>query len=320
MKMKIGKKKIGYSKFEKMDFPFIYLLIAFPVLQFIVFWIYVNASSIALSFQTSQGEWTLKNIEAVFKAFDGIDTYGLNFGESLKHSITLWLVSHLICFPISIITTYVLQRQIWGHYVWRVCYIVPSLMGAIIWTTLVKYMVAFDGPIVELLIKAGVEFPEMTLRNGLLAAEETAFPTLVSVMVVMGLVGNNAVLTGAFSRIPDEIFESAKIDGAGFWRECFQIAIPCVWSTLVMMMTFSLCSVFTADSNVFLYSNGTGEPGMSTVGFHLYFITYRISMMGGGRATYGYPAALGLVLTCMTLPIVLIGRWALEKLQEAVEL
>ena len=122
------------------------------------------------------------------------------------------------------------------------------------------------------------------------------------------------------SNIPDEIFESAKIDGAGFWRECFQIAIPCVWSTLVMMMTFSLCSVFTADSNVFLYSNGTGEPGMSTVGFHLYFITYRISMMGGGRATYGYPAALGFVLTGMTLPIVLIGRWVLDKLQEAVEL
>ena len=71
---------------------------------------------------------------------------------------------------------------------------------------------------------------------------------------------------------------------------------------------------------MFLYSNGTGEPGMSTVGFHLYFITYRISMMGGGRATYGYPAALGLVLTTMTLPIVLIGRWALDKLQEAVEL
>ena len=75
MKMKIGQKKIGYSKFEKMDFWFIYLLIAFPILQFIVFWIYVNASSIALSFQTPQGEFTLKNIQAVFKAFDGIDTY-----------------------------------------------------------------------------------------------------------------------------------------------------------------------------------------------------------------------------------------------------
>ena len=314
------KKKIGYSKFERMDFPFIYLLILFPILQFIVFWVYVNASSIAMSFQSQQGTFTFRNIYAVLKAFNGIDSYGLNFGESLKHSVIIWLISHVIVFPISVITTYILQRQIFGHYVWRVCYIIPSLMGSIIWTTLVKYIVAHNGPVVMLLTNAGLELPEMVIRNGLLASEQTALPTVVAVSTIMGLVGNSAVLTGAFSRVPDEIFESAKLDGAGFWRECFQIAIPCIWSTLVMMMTFSLCSIFTADVNVFLYSNGTGEPGMSTVGFHLYIITYKISMTGGAHTSYGYPAALGFVLTCMTLPVVLIGRWGLEKLQDAVEL
>lgn len=320
MSSEVKKKGLKYSRFEKMDFPFVYLMILFPVVQFALFWIYVNASSIAFSFQTPEGEFTFRNIRAVFKAFNGVDSYGLNFGESLKHSLIIWGISHLIVFPISVITTYILQRQIFGHYVWRVCYIIPSLMGSIIWTTLVKYIVAYNGPVVSLLLQMGADLPEMVKHSGLLASEKTAFPTLITVSTIMGLVGNSAVLTGAFSRVPDEIFESAKLDGAGFWRECFQIAIPCVWSTLVMMMTFSLCSIFTSDVNVFLYSNGTGEPGLSTVGFHLYIITYRISMSGGVRTSYGYPAALGFVLTCMTLPVVIIGRWALEKLQDAVEL
>lgn len=150
-------------------------------------------------------------------------------------------------------------------------------------------------------------------------AEETAFPALVMLTMVMWFVGNNAVLTGAFSRLPDELYESAELDGAGFWTVCFKIAIPCIWSTITTLMIFGLCGIFTADANVYLYSNGTGEPGMSTIGFILYKMTYDISLSGGGTSGYNYPAAVGLVLTVMTVPVVLFGRWGLVKIQENVE-
>lgn len=321
MEQEVVKHKIvKYSKFEKRDFFFAYALVAFPILQFLVFWVYVNASSIFLAFQTETGEFTLLNFKAVFSSFTKLDTFGLDFGKSLQNSMTLWVINHVVCFPVTVVTTYILQRKIWGHYLWRVCYIIPSLMGSVVWTSLVKYMVSYDGLIVNALVSIGMELPEMVLRNGLFAAEETAFPTLITITTIMGFVGNNAVLTGAYSRVPDEIFESAKLDGAGFWREFISIAVPCVWPTLATLMTFGLCGIFTADANVFLYSNGTGKPGMSTVGFHLYYITYQISMRGATNSAFGYPAAIGFTLTMMTLPIVLIGRWALEKMQDAVEL
>ncbi len=317
---KIKNKRFHYSKFEKRDFPFIYLLIALPVLQFAVFWIYVNISSILLTFQDSNGGWTFANVQAVFRAFKGIDKYGLNLGRSLKNSMTIWAIGFFISYPISVVTTYILQRRIIGHYVWRICYILPGLLGSVIWITLVKYMFSYDGIVVEMLVKMGIDLPEKVLRNGLLGAEETAMPSVILLNFIMALAGNNVVLTGAFSRIPEEIYESAALDGAGFWTECFAIGIPCVWSTIAMLLTFKLTAMFTADNGVFLYSNGTGEPGMSTVGFHLYYMQYKISLTGAGRASFGYPAALGFVLTMMTLPIVLIGRRLLEKMQDPVEL
>ena len=317
---KMKNSRFHYSKFEKKDFPFIYLLIALPVLQFAVFWIYVNMSSILLTFKDSSGGWTFANVEAVFRAFKGIDKYGLNLGRSLKNSMTIWAIGFFISYPISIVTSYILQRRIFGHYLWRICYILPGLLGSVIWITLVKYMFSFDGIVVEMLIKMGVELPEKVLRNGLLGAEQTAMPSVIILNFIMALAGNNVVLTGAFSRIPEEIYESAALDGAGFWTECFVIGIPCVWSTIAMLLTFKLTAMFTADNGVFLYTNGTGEPGMSTVGFHLYYMQYKISLTGAGRASFGYPAALGFVLTLMTLPIVLIGRWLLEKAQDPVEL
>ena len=311
-----GKRK--YSKFQKMSFPFIYLMIAFPVIQFFIFWACVNASSIALTFQNAEGQFTWGNLSAVFNGFAG-KSASYDLGAALGRSLILWTVNHVICFPICVVTTYVLYRKIFGHYIFRVCYVIPSLMGAIMWVSLIQYMMQYDGFVVEMLLKWGVNLPEAARRNGLFGASETAFPTLVMVQLTMGLVGNNAVLTGAFSRIPEELYESAELDGAGFWTVCFKIAIPCIWSTITTLLIFGLCSILTADANVFLYSNGSGEPNMSTIGYILYKMTYDISLAGGSVSSYGYPAAVGFVLTFMTLPIVLIGRWVLEKIQDAVE-
>ena len=311
-----------YSAFEKKKFPFIYTLIAFPVLQFLVFWVYVNFSSITLAFRDGEGMFTLENFAMVFRALGSAQDYnlGLNLWEALKRSLLLWGLDFFILFPIGVTTTYILFRRITGHYIFRICYIIPSLMGAVMWSQLICYLVQWDGAITQLVSLLGVELPEMALRNGLFGAAETAFPTMIAIKIVMGLVGNNAVLTGAFSRVPDELYESAELDGADFWTTFVQIAVPCVWSTIATLLTFSLCSVFTADYNVFLFTGGNGNNDTATVGFMLYKITLNISQSTSGTPYYGYPAALGVFLTCITLPIVLIGRNLIEKIFADVEI
>lgn len=314
--------KKKYSLLERKQFRFVYLLIAFPVLQFLVFWVYLNFSSILLAFKNGAGEYTLSNFKMVFESFTNEGVYGQmkgTFGESLLHSLLIWIVTYVVCFPISIVTTYILFRRVWGHYVFRIIYILPSLMGAIVFTSLMKYMLTNNGFITIWLSKI-IDLPEAAIANGLFGCKETAFKTMLFLTFIMGLVGNNVVLTGAFSRLPDEMFESAMLDGAGFWRSCFSIAIPCVWPTISTLLTFGLCSIFLADNNAYLYSNGTGDFGMTTIGFQIYYMTYNISLNGANTSAYGYPAAVGLVLTFMTMPVVLVGKYLLEKTQGAVEM
>ena len=310
--------KKNYSRLERKDFLFAYLMVLFPVAQFLVFWFFVNASSIALAFQDGAGEFTLLNFKTVYTAFMDKDMLGINLGKSLGRSFLLWIIGEGFIFPVSLITTYVLTRKILGHYIFRIIYIIPSLMGAIIWTLLIKEMLSYSGPITKMLLSMGVDLPFGAQKNGLLRHEDTAFISLVLVRSIMGIVGNNAVLTGAYTRVPGELFESAELDGAGFFTEMFCIAIPCIWSTICTLLTFSLCSVFTCDYNVYLFTDGTGGYETSTIGFQLFNLTYRLST-GSGSTGYGYPAALGVVLTLMTLPVVLCGKSLLEKMSENVE-
>ncbi|MBQ3020128.1 MAG: sugar ABC transporter permease [Clostridia bacterium] len=309
----LDKIKKNYSRLERRDFLFAYLIVLIPVAQFLIFWVYVNASSIAFAFQDGMGEFTWMNFKTVRQGFtdDGI------LWNSLVRSFTLWIVGEGIIFPITLITTYVLTRKIAGHYIFRVIYYIPSLMGTIIWTLLIKDMTTRSGPILELLDFLGVNLPTRAERQGLLRYKDTAFITLLTVRSIMGIVGNNAVLTGAYTRVPNELFESAELDGAGFFTQMFKIAIPCIWATVCTLLTFALCSIFTCDYNVWLFMGENGGYDTETIGFQIFNLTYQISK--NGSTDYGYPAALGVVLTLFTLPVVLIGKWGLEKMSENVE-
>ena len=306
-----------YSDFEKRKFKFVYVLIAFPVLQFLVFWGYVNASSIGMSFINMNGDFTLGYFKEVKEAFFGVDMWGYSLMDSLGNSLKVWVLRNLILFPWGIVVVYVLCCNIRGHYFYRLCEILPSLIGGVIWTTIMKAQVEVNGPVMTLMQSMGIKLSDAAVHNGLLGAAETAFPTLLGITVVGGLVTNSPVLSGAYTRISNELFESAELDGAGFWRKFITIGVPGIWPTVTTLMIFNLTSIFTADCGVFLYTNGSGQPGCSTVGFQLYILTLRIAE--GGAARYGYPAALGLVLTLMTLPICLIGRRLLEKLCDTIE-
>ena len=108
----MASKSSKYSKFEKKDFPFVYLCLLFPVAQFVVFWVYVNSSSILMAFQDTKGMFTLSNFKMVWNAFTVQDAYGINLGEALWHSVLLWIIGRL-SFPIALVTTYILFKRIY---------------------------------------------------------------------------------------------------------------------------------------------------------------------------------------------------------------
>lgn len=313
------KKKVKlYSDFEKRDFFFAYLLCLIPVAHFCVFWLYTNYTSITLSFTDKNGGFTTVYFKAVLESlFNGqIGDNGFIMSQSLGRSLFLWFFSNLVCYPLGLTTVYVLTCKIRGHFLYRISEILPSLLGSIIWSIVMRLMLSYNGPIVTLLQNMDIELPKTILRNGLLAESATAFPSLVVIMFMGSIVSNSPIMTGAYSRIGDELLESAELDGAGYWRQFITIAIPAVWPTITTTMVFKLTGFFTADCGVFLYTNGTGQPDCSTIGFEMFYMQERLAAGGGN---YGYPSAFGMVLTFITFPICIFGRWGLESLCDTIE-
>lgn len=309
-----------YSKMEIRKFPFIYLIIALPVLQIAVFFFYVKISAITLAFKDATGAWSLASIKRVFYAFqDKQDSLGLNPWEMIEKSLISWTLNNLVIDLICIMTTYVLTKHMIFSKGFRLMMHVPGLVGSVILCIVMKEMYAPGGVITNIVQKLGVDLPVLAKHNGLLGSEETAFPTMMVYYFITGIGGGGMIMAGAFMKIPEEIFESARIEGCGFFRETFQIALPCVWPTFSTLLIFSLCGILTADYGAYLYSDGTGKNGLVSVGYYLYRYQVTISVAPDATYLYGYISAFGMLITLITLPIVLISRKLLSKLQDNVE-
>ena len=311
-----------YSKFDKKNFTFVYLLILLPILQFILFWFYVHIDSFVLAFQAKgTGAFTWDNFSAVFRNFYNNPDSEKNISSMIGRSLILWSISNCLAFPIALASTYVLYRRIIGHYAFRVIFSIAGIVGAVVWISLLKGVFGpTNNKIVIYMLQNWfhVNLPQAAIEQGIFAASETAFPALCAITFLRGIAGGSVIVTGAYAKIPPELMEAAKLDGLDFWGSFFHVALPCSWPTISTLLTISLCSMLVADGNVYLLTNGRGGAGMSTMGYYLYTLTVDISK-NPANANYGYAAAVGIVITMISIPVVLIGRRIITKVIPTVE-
>lgn len=310
----------GYSVRERKNFPFVYICLALPLIHIILFYFVVNLSTISYAFKNTNLEWSFESFRRVFESLkSGMDSWSMKPLEMLKNSVIIWVITNIVSNVINIFMAYFLTKHMIGSKLFRAVFYIPSIVGPVLFSAIMKEMYAYNGVVVELIKNLGIDLKPIILKNGLLGNSGTAFKTLMIQLFVMRITGADMILGSAYMKIPEEIFESAKLEGCGFFREAFQIAIPLVWPTVTTMMTFALCSVFTADYSMYLYSNGSGANGMTSIGFYLYQFQVKISGTTDTNYLMGYVSAFGVFITLITVPVVILGRKVMGWINQSVD-
>ena len=255
----IKRKKFHYSVNEKRKFPFIIITLAVPIAYVLVFWVYVHFEGIMLAFKDTTDPGLMNNWPLSFASFEKVikeiisgstQNGQRNLMVMLGKSILLWTNLHVITNIISLVTCFMLTKHMIGSRLFRTIYYIPGIVGAVVFSTIMKELYMADGVITTILTSLGVELPIGAERGGMLADVATAFKTLFSQQFILGIAGGSMIIAGAYKRIPQEVFESASLDGCGFFGQAIKIAIPCAWPTISTLMVFSLCSIFIADINL----------------------------------------------------------------------
>lgn len=129
----------------------------------------------------------------------------------------------------------------------------------------------------------------------------------VSIVAVWRSIGfNTIVLLSGLQSIPQQLYESARIDGAVSWRQFIDVTLPLLSPVLFFVGIVSVINSLQAFGEINILTQG-GPSEATNV------IVYSIYREGFFNLNYGYASAEAMVLFVIILALTLFEFWLLER-------
>jgi ABC-type sugar transport system permease subunit len=293
---------------------FVFLMLAYPVTQFLIMWLGVNINSIFLTFKSFYGGklvWVFQNPN-IYEGASFWDTLFFNYktlfgsfsSDTTKSmfsaSLVYFVISCLITLPISMFFSYFVFKKILGNSFFKVIFFLPCILPLFILTMVYSLAFASNGFLAGFASSLGINFG--SFFDNLFIDQNAKW--MVWIFCIWAGIGYDVILlTAGMSRIPRDILESCKMDGVSPMKEFFRIIIPLTWPTITTLFIFGMMSVFTVTFQPFFLTSGQYDT--MTIGLHIY--------QASGGSGLQEPATLGLFCSVVGAPIIVSVRYGLNK-------
>ena len=150
-----------------------------------------------------------------------------------------------------------------------------------------------------LLMKLGME----NLCTGWLVDSKTAMICIILVTTWASVAYYIVIGLAALNSIPEDILESATIDGANTWKKVIYIMIPMIWESIKISVVMIITGVLKVFDMVFVMTEG-GPNGLTHVpATLLYSQAFKYNHYGIGSAISTVMFLMSLALTIISLKI-----------------
>ncbi|MBB2892415.1 sugar ABC transporter permease [Flexivirga oryzae] len=296
-------KRAGGRRVRPSRIGFLLVTIGLPMVIYIglVIWPFIQAIYYSL---TDWGGFTST------MNFIGLDNYTYIFGDdifrkTIRNNIILAIVVPFLTVVLSFLLATMVTvggsstgavRGLKGSNIYRVVsffpYTIPAIVIGVIWAQIYdpsKGML--NGVLTHLPFGWGNNFESFAW----LGEVKSAMPASVFV-IIWGFVGFYMVLfVAAIKSIPAELYDAARIDGAGRLRSMWSVTLPMVRETV--QTAYVYLGVVALDAFVYMAAlNPTGGPSNST-----YTISQDLYKTAFTEGHFGRASAMGVVLAVLTL-------------------
>jgi raffinose/stachyose/melibiose transport system permease protein len=213
----------------------------------------------------------------------------------------------LICFfsllPIALgllSTALITRRRLAGMAIFRFVYFLPQVLTSVVVALVFKRIYSPDGALNTLLRSVGLD----ALTRSWLGDFTWALPALglIGTWVTFGFC--MVLFISGVSSIPTELYEAARVDGAGPVREFFAVTLPGLRAQIAVALTLTITGALRTFDLVWVTTGG--GPGTATLTPAV--ALYRAAFV---NPQVGKAAAIGIVMAVLCLAIALtIQRFA----------
>ena len=260
---------------------FVALCVAHAVILFVIFMIVPTINVFRMSL-FERGAYSPTETFVGLANFKALINDSL-FIRSMQNTILLIVVVTMVTFAFALVFAGILTREnVKGKNIFRVIFYIPNILSVVV----------ISG------IFSAIYKPENGMLNSLLSMITGQTVTvlwkdapLVMVSIIIAMVwqaiGYYMVMyMASMASVPQSLYESASLDGAGRVKQFFQITIPLIWTNIRTTLTFFIISTINM---AFLFVKAMVAKGMADVG-----LSFMYAQKDAGL--YGYSMAAGVVI------------------------
>lgn len=278
-----------------------YLFLLLPVAVYAVFFILPNISAMVFSlFQWNGIEET--------RTFVGLDNFRKMladrifrkaFTNTVIYTVTLVIFQTLIGFVLAVL----IQKTSRIHNIFRTIYFLPAIIATstvgLIWGFIYDPNM---GALNELLRILGLE----SLQRSWLSDEHIVIFAITAVHIWVGIGQSVVLFVAGLQNIPQDLLESASIDGATPWKRLVKITIPILRPTTLIVLVLTTIGGFKSFDFVYVMTGGGATHSSEVLSTLLYKEAYAYS-------DFGYSAAISVALLVIVSVIALVQMYILRK-------
>lgn len=280
------------------------ILLSLPMFLYYLIFSYIPMSGVVIAFQN----FTIKNglFNSQWVGFEWFQQFfsSMFFPRLIRNTILISFFSLLFGTPVSIIFALMLnelRNGLFKRFVQSVSYFPYFISTVVVVGILINFLNPVDG-IINTLIKS----------TGKPAVEFMTDPAWFRfVYIASGIwqgFGWGAVLyIGAISSIDPQLYEAARIDGAGRYGQLWHITLPGIRPVFITLMLLSMGNILNVgfEKIILMYSPSTYETA-DVISSYVY-------RSGIADARYSYATAVGLFNSVVNTAFILISNWVSKR-------
>ena len=263
---------------------FLFACIAPSVLLFFIFMILPTANVFRMSLY-EKGAYSPNETFVGLKNFQMLisDT---SFIRSMQNMILLIVVVTIVTFAFALIFAGILSREkIKGQNFFRIVFYIPNILSIVVISGIFSAIYKPENGMLNSIIGLFYDMTESILWKG----ESLVMISVILAMVWQAIGYYMVMYMASMASVPESLYESASLDGAGRLTQFFQITIPLIWTNIRTTLTFFIISTINM-AFLFVKAMTSGGPnGASEVA-----LSYMYAQKDAGL--YGYSMAIGVVI------------------------